>query len=71
MKARLLPSGDIVEVTTPEGRCHTFPIHELQATRRPPRLSNSARDLPVNSPLQVLTAARHAAEEYAILNDLM
>ena len=45
MEARLLPSGDSVEVTTHEGRCFTFPIHELQATRRPPRLDNSARDL--------------------------
>lgn len=71
MDVRLLPSGDIVEVTTPEGRCHMFPIHELQATRRPPRLSNSARDLPVSTPLQVLAAARHTAEEFAILNDLI
>ena len=71
MEARLLPSGDSVEVTTHEGRCFTFPIHELQATRRPPRLDNSARDLPISTPLQVLAAARHSAEEFAILNDLI
>ena len=71
MEARLLSNGDRVEVTTPEGRCFTFPIYELQATRRPPRLDNSARDLPVSTPLQVLAAARHTAEEFAILNDLI
>ena len=71
METRLLPSGDIVQVTMPDGHHYTFPIHELQATRRPPRLNNSARDLPVGTPLQVLAAARHAAEEFAILNDLI
>ena len=70
MEAKLLP-GERVEVTTPDGRRFTFPIHELQATRRPPRLENSAADLPVSTPLQVLEAARSAAQEFAILNDLI
>ena len=60
-----------LEVTNPDGRRFTFPIAELQATRRPPRLDNRARDLLVNSPLKLIEAARHAAEEYAILNDLI
>ena len=71
MEARSAPGGERVEVATPKGRRHTFPIHELQATRRPPRLDNSAGDLPVSTPLQVLAAARHAAEEFAILDDLI
>ncbi len=29
---------DHLEVTNPDGRRFTFPIAELQATRRPPRL---------------------------------
>ncbi len=62
---------DHLEVTNPEGRRFTFPIAELQATRRPPRLENRARDLLVNSPLQLIEEARHAAEEHAILNDLI
>ena len=70
MEAKLLPD-ERVEVTTPDGRRFTFPIHELQATRRPPRLDNSAADLPVSTPLQVLEAARSAAQEFAILNDLI
>ncbi len=68
MEARLL-DGERVEVTTPEGPRFTFPIHELQATRRPPRLANGASDLPVSTPLQILEAARAAAQEFAILND--
>ena len=60
-----------LEVTAPDGRRFTFPIVELQATRRPPRLGNGAGDLPVSTPLQVLEGARRAAEEFAILNDLI
>ena len=62
---------DHLEVTNPDGRRFTFPIAELQATRRPPRLDNRARDLLVNSPLRLIEEARHAAEEHAILNDLI
>ena len=62
---------DHLEVTNAEGRRFTFPIAELQATRRPPRLENRARDLLVNSPLRMIEEARHAAEEHAILNDLI
>ena len=51
------PNGDRLEVSTPEGCRFTFPIHELQATRRPPRLDHSAKALPVSTPLQVLEAA--------------
>lgn len=65
------PNGDHLEVTTPDGRRFTFPIHELRATRRPPRLGNSADDLLVSSSLQTLEAARAAAQEFAILNDLI
>ncbi len=71
MDAKLLPSGFDIQVTTPEGRRLIFPIHELQATRRPPKLANGASDLPVRSPLQILEAARAAAQEFAILNDLI
>lgn len=60
-----------IGVTTGDGRRFTFPIAELQATRRPPRLENRARDLLVNSPLKMIEEARHAAEEHAILNDLI
>ena len=67
---RQLDEGRL-EVTTPDGRRFTFPIVELQATRRPPRLGNSARDLPVSTQLQALEEARRAAEEFAILNDLI
>ena len=62
---------DRLAVTAPDGRRFTFPIFELQATRRPPRPGNSAADLPVRTPLQVLAEARRAAEDYAILNDLI
>ena len=62
---------DHLEVTHSDGRRFTFPITELQATRRPPRLPTRARDLIVNSPLKLLEEARHAAEEHAILNDLI
>ncbi len=65
------PNGDRLEVTTPDGRRFTFPIHELHATRRPPKLDNTANALPVSTPLQVLEAARSAAQEFAILNDLI
>lgn len=71
MEVRMLPTGDCLEVVTPEGQRFTFPVHELQATRRPPRLDNSANDLPVRSPLQKLEAARAAAQEFAIRNDLI
>lgn len=72
MDVRLLPEGDRLEVTT-GGRRFTFPIAELQARRRAPRSSDLDRapDLPTTSPLQALEQARQAAEEYAILNDLM
>ncbi len=62
---------DRLEVTAPDGRRFTFPIVELQATRRKPRFGNSARDLPVSTPLQILAEARRAAEDYAIDNDLI
>ena len=62
---------DHLEVTHQDGCRFTFPIAELQATRRPPRLDNRARDLLVNSPLKLIEEARHAAEEHAILNDLI
>ncbi len=71
MDLTVRPNGDRLEVTTPEGRRFTFPIHELQATRRPPKLNNTANALPVSTPLQVLEAARSAAQEFAILNDLI
>ena len=71
MEARLLQGGDSIEVIMPDDRRFTFPIHELQATRRPPRLDNCASDLPVKTPLQALAAARNVAEEFAILNDLI
>ena len=62
---------DHLEVTDQDGRRFTFPIVELQATRRPPRLAARARDLIVNSPLKLIEEARLAAEEHAILNDLI
>ncbi len=62
---------DHLEVTSPDGRRFTFPIAELQATRRPPRLETPARDLRKSTPLRLLEEARHAAEEHAILNDLI
>lgn len=62
---------DRLAVTASDGRRFTFPIVELQATRRPPRPGTSADDLPVSTPLQVLAEARRLAEEYAILNDLI
>ncbi len=71
MEVRLLPDGATLEVTTPEGRRFTFPIVELQATRRPPRVEDSASDLPVPSPLQMVEDARQAAQEFAILNDII
>lgn len=73
MVVRLLPEGDRLEVTTPGGQRFTFPIAELQARRRVPRPSDLARaaDLPTTSPLWSLEQARRAAEEFAIVNDLM
>jgi len=71
MEVRLLPDGATLEVTTPEGRRYTFPIVELQATRRPPRVEDRASDLPVPSPLQMVEDARQAALEFAILNDII
>ena len=73
MDIRLLSEGDRLEVTMPDDRRFTFPITELQACRRPPRASDlkRPRDLPTNNPLCALEQARRAAEEYAILNDLM
>ena len=72
MRFTVAASGpDHLEVTNSEGRRFMFPITELQATRRPPRLQTRARDLIVNSPLKLLEEARHAAEEHAILNDLI
>lgn len=65
------PNGDRLEVSSDDGHRFTFPLAELQATRRPPRLSGTAKDLPISTPLQVLEAARRAAEDFAILNDLM
>lgn len=73
MDVRLLPEGDRLEVMTPDGRRFTFPIAELQARRRAPRPSDLDRavDLPTTSPLWALEQARRAAEEHAIVNDLM
>lgn len=65
------PNGDRLEVEAGDGRRFTFPIVELRATRRPPRLGGSAADLPVSTPLQRLEAARRAAEEFAVLNGLI
>ena len=63
--------NDRLDVTNEAGRRFTFPIVELQATRRAPRIENRASDLLVNSPLKAIEDARRAAEEYAILNDLI
>jgi len=71
MSFTVVPDGDRLDVTTVDGRRFTFPIAELHATRRTPRPGNRASDLPISSPLRVLEDARRAAEEYAILNDLM
>ncbi len=71
MEGRLLPDGATLEVTTPEGRRFTFPTVELQATRRPPRVEDRASGLPVPSPLQMVEDARQAAQEFAILNDII
>jgi len=71
MSFTVKPDGDRLEVTTVDGRRFAFPITELQATRRTPRPGTRASDLPVSSPLRVLEDARRAAEEFAILNDLM
>jgi hypothetical protein len=71
MRVTVLPDGDSVEVTTENDRRFVFPIIELQATRRPPRVDNRAGDLPIPGPLRVLEDARRAAVEFAILNDLM
>lgn len=71
MEARLLENGDSIEVLMPDDRRFTFPIHELQATRRPPRLDTCACNLPVKTPVQALAAARDVAEEFAILKDLI
>ena len=65
------PSGDRLEVVSADGRRFTFPVAELGATRRPPRPRNSAGDLPISTPLQMLEAARRAAEDYAVLNGLI
>lgn len=65
------PNGDRLDVATPDGRRFSFPIAELEATRRPPRPRGSAKDLPISTPLQVLEAARRAAEEFAVLNGLI
>ena len=62
---------DLLEVTSPDGRRFTFPIAELQATRRPPRPATRAQALEVNSPLKLIQEARQAAEEHAILSDLI
>ena len=71
MRVLVLPDGDRVQVTTEDDKRFTFPITELQATRRPPRVDNRADDLPTPGPLRVLEDARRAAVEFAILNDLM
>jgi hypothetical protein len=73
MKVELLPEGDRLEVKTPDNRRFTFPIAELIARRRAPRSSDFERapDLPTTSPLWALEQARRAAEEFAILNDLI
>jgi hypothetical protein len=46
MRILVLPDGDRVEVTTEDDQRFTFPITELQATRRPPRVDNRADDPP-------------------------
>ena len=71
MRVMVSPDGDRVEVTTEDDQRFTFPITELQAARRPPRVDNRADDLPIPGPLRVLEDARRAAVEFAILNDLM
>jgi len=71
MSFTVVPDGDRLGVTAVDGRRFTFPIAELQATRRTPRPGTRASDLPISSPLRVLEDARRAAEEFAILNDLM
>lgn len=65
------PQDDRIVVTTDEGRRYTFPIVELQATRRPPRLETWADDLPVYNTLRAIERARREAEEYAIANDMI
>ncbi len=65
------PQSDRIVVTTDEGRRYMFPIMELQATRRQPRLETWADDLPVYNVLRVIERARRAAEECAIANDMI
>lgn len=71
MSFNVVPKEDRLEVTNEAGRRFTFPIVELQATRRPPRAHNSASGLLLNDALQAVADARRAAEEYAIQNDMI
>jgi len=71
MSFTVVPDRDRLDVTTVDGRRFTFAITELQATRRTPRPGTRASDLPISSQLRVLEDARRAAEEFAILNDMM
>ena len=71
MEFTVEPNGDRLDVATADGRRFTFPLAELQATRRRPRPRGSAKDLPISTPLQLLEAARRAAEEFAALNGLI
>ena len=71
MEFTVKPNGDRLDVETGDGRRFTFPLVELGATRRPPRPQGSAKDLPISTPLQLLEAARRAAEEFAVLNGLI
>lgn len=71
MPDRAEPQDDRIVVITDEGRRSTFPIMELQATRRTPRLETRADALPVHHVLRVIERARRAAEGCAIANDLI
>ena len=62
---------DRLEATNEAGQRFTFPLDELQATRKPLRTSVKVGTLPVSPPLRTLELARKAAEDYAVAHGLI
>ncbi len=62
---------DRLEATNEAGQRFTFPLDELQATRKPTRMDVKVGTLPVSTPLRTLELARKAAEDYAVAHGLI
>ena len=64
-------ADDRLEATNEAGQRFTFPLDELQATRKLPRPGLRVGTLPVSEPLRTLELARKAAEEFAVIHGLI